>query len=269
MQTGSIKRVIQFTVCLLLLGVSTFQPPTGMAQEVENPWSKPVNLSKSGSSLDPSVVVDSTGVVHAIWLDSFDGYIYSEFAGGEWSAPEKVPFPFGERGTAAVSPIQLVNDNRGFIHAFWIGPRKTLYHSFVNETHVSASGSWASSVEIAQFVTGFDIAMDADGNLHLVYVRGRDDGALPAGVYYRQSPDGFTWTSSQPIYLSPYFRSQPEAEVAHHVDISTTSIDDNNRIFVGWDDPASNRASIRRSNDGGETLDEPYDVALAGGNTFG
>ena len=272
MRLDTYKPVIQFSICLFLLWILSIQAPTTLAQEAENPWSVPYNLSKSGFSSKPSPIVDSTGVVHVIWLDSFDGYYYSAFVEGQWSQPRLIEFPFNERETMASSPIRLLNDDTGYIHAYWTGPRNTLYHSVVSETHIGSPGAWATPVEIARFVSGYDTAIDADGNTHLVYVRSQDEEGLPAGVYYRQSPDGYTWLRSQPIYLSPYFRSQEGN--SHHVDISTTSVDDATRIFIGWDDPALNRVSIRRSNDGGETWDDPYDVARPGGaalagNPFG
>ena len=261
------KRVIVFSAFLLLLVISAIQSTRASAQEVENPWSQPYNLSKSGATTDPSPVVDSTGVVHVIWLDEFAGYMYSALVNGEWSEPKAKLFPFSEGDPAATAPVELINDHTGFIHAYWIGARNTLYHSVVAEQNFGNPGSWAGTFEIARYVSGFDTTVDAAGNLHLAYVRHQDDEGLLAGVYYRQSRDGYNWSSNLPVYLSPYYRAEVDAK--HHVDISATSIADVARVFIGWDDPALNRVSIRKSNDGGETWDEPQDIALAGGTTFG
>jgi len=212
-------RVIVFSA-LLLLVISILQSSNASAQEVENAWSQPYNLSKSGATSDPSPVVDSTGVVHVIWLDDFAGYMYSALANGEWSEPNAMLFPFNQGDAAATSPVELVNDHTGFIHAYWIGLRNTLYHSVVAEQSFGNPGSWAGTVEIARFVSGFDTTVDAEGNLHLAYVRHQDDEGLLAGVYYRQSRDGYTWSSNLPVYLSPYYRA--EFEETHHVDISVT-----------------------------------------------
>src|SRR5690349_11419779 len=68
--------------------IAFITPSWAFAQSAGGPWTKPVNLSRSGGATNPSIVSDSEGGVHAIWQDSLLNYVYSRFDGNQWSAPE-------------------------------------------------------------------------------------------------------------------------------------------------------------------------------------
>src|SRR5512139_113771 len=70
------KYLIAFLFILsLVMGAAPGSVSTVRAQSNED-WTDPLNLSNSGSSVSPSVVVDSKGTIHAFWLDEFNGYQY-------------------------------------------------------------------------------------------------------------------------------------------------------------------------------------------------
>lgn len=274
MNRDSIKQIYKIIAALLFPLLVFTQLQSVSAQGIANSWSDPYNLSKSGSTTDPSVVVDSTGIIHAVWQDKFAGSVYSRFEPDNgWSEPQAMFFPFSAGGASALTPITLMSDKEGFIHAFWIGQGNTLYHSSVAEGHFGSSSSWAEPRVFARFVSGFDVQLDDLGNFHVAYVKSQDEEGVLAGVYYQQLKGGVSWLSKVPIYLSPYFRSEGN-ETRQHVDISTTSTANATRVFIGYDDPARNQVSIRRSDDNGDTWSEPFDVArtdetASGGKPFG
>ncbi len=84
---------------IFLLTLIFGRAPVSFAQSSQN-WSEPLNLSNSGSSTDPSLVVDLNGTIHVIWVDEFDGYKYtrSTDAGKSWTDPKTVIFPFSGKG---------------------------------------------------------------------------------------------------------------------------------------------------------------------------
>src|ERR671912_2222703 len=101
--TDRIKTI--FLVTLLIIGFLFGFVRYGFAQSVQE-WSEPVNLSMSGAASNPSMVVDSNGVVHVIWVDQFDGfkYVQSTDHGAIWTLPVNVKFPFS---TEAAQPMLL------------------------------------------------------------------------------------------------------------------------------------------------------------------
>jgi len=266
------KQVFKLGALLLLLGIIGLQSQVVLAQETGNPWSEPYNISKSGSTTNPNIVVDSSGVVHAAWYDNFSGYMYSRYESGAWSDPVSVVFPFSEGRALAKKPVTLISDQKGTIHAFWIGQGNNFYYASVDENNFGSPGAWRS-VEVDNVVTGFDVALDERGNMHIAYVKGQDEEDLPAGIYYRQLKDGYLLSPRQSIYVSPYFRSDVLL-TQHHVDVSATPTDESTRVFIGWDDPVRNQVSIRRSDDNGESWGDPFDVAptdgtVSSGKQFG
>ena len=81
---------------IFVIAASTFfvSVPNGLTQS-ELGWTNPINLSNSGASTNPLIVVDTVGVIHVIWVDEFDGYKYTESANGvDWTTPVTTQFPF-------------------------------------------------------------------------------------------------------------------------------------------------------------------------------
>jgi len=96
---------------------------------LEDGWQFPINLSRSGATSKPQMVIDSTGTGHILWSDEIEGFGYIFGSGDEWSTPEGSEFPFSTRRyfpdlldeaqTPLFNPV-LTADGQGYIHAFWI-----------------------------------------------------------------------------------------------------------------------------------------------------
>ena len=103
-------------VFLLFTGLFFGSVSQGHAQSPQA-WSEPVNLSNSGSALDPLLVIDSVGRMHAIWVDEIEGYKYTESTDGiVWTTPRTGNFPFSPEEDSR--PTFIANRN-GSIHFFW------------------------------------------------------------------------------------------------------------------------------------------------------
>ena len=76
-------------------------------------WSDPINLSNSGGASNPVFIADTTGLLHALWIDELDGYRYVQSADGTtWSSPQNVKFPFETTGAL---PTLVAGPAKGLI----------------------------------------------------------------------------------------------------------------------------------------------------------
>jgi hypothetical protein len=257
-----------FGLLLLLMVLLSAGPPTA-AQETEDAWTEPINLSRSGAANNPQMVVDASGSVHVFWQDSAAGsYVYSRSVGQGWSAPLVVELPFGTRRvltdlagtlpTPLFAPrLEVTPNNR--LAAFWIDNSGALQSSNVAIDNVTVYDAWSPAQELAQEAVTMATAVDAGGRLHVVYLRTQETAEFPAGIYYRRTTaDGADWTDAAQLYHSSYFRSM-DPETAN-VDISATGTGSDARVHVVWDNASQDRVFYARSINGGQGWAEPLVV---------
>ena len=213
-------------------------------------WTEPINLSHSGSTSNPQLIIDSAGHFHAIWKNAFNEYLATDSDDGmNWSEPVSVNFPFSTRDS---SPV-LIPDTRGFIHAFWTDSTNALLYSRVFARQFSRGASWEETKGLAKSATDFDVVYDERGIIHLAYIRILSTTISPSGVYYQRSSDnGAHWANSQLLYQSQYFRSLVSEEA--NVKLSTAG-DDN--VYVVWDNRFLKRIFLTKSMNGGKSWTEP------------
>lgn len=225
--------------------------PVAVAQSSTDPWTIPINLSQSGSTIEPSMVMDSKGVIHAIWYDLDDEYIYTRLENNEWRKPIKANFPF-ERGNA----VRLLSDSRGFITAFWINKDKDLSYSYIPASVFGQGSAWSRIQTLGEGVEAFDVTMDSKGSFHVAYVRSEEADNIPAGIYYRSAKNsGSQWSNSVLLDESRYYRSVDPRTA--HVEIITTQLEENEVIYLAWDNRSVKQIYLAKSTDGGKQWDEP------------
>ena len=207
----SIGLLVVLLICVIVLSAAIFLPAA--AQSPDEPWSPPVNLSHSGATANPVMVVDSNGTVHVIWEDEFVGWVYTQSNGEQWRTPIVVDLPFASSDDPSddsfeVYPSLLVSDAGSRIYAFWADEEDVLFYSSVESSSFNDALSWQAPLQIAQSALDIDVAIDSQGNLHLAYVRALDDGVFPAGIYYRYLTNGgLEWSQPEVLDESQYFRS--------------------------------------------------------------
>lgn len=255
-------------IAVVLTGSGITSTFSSAAQIDENRWTEPINLSQSGSTTDPKLIVDANGVVHAIWLDLNAGFIYSRLGDDGWSAPAFVDFPFNPAnvevmvaaGAFDIQPPLLITDSSGFIHAFWQGALNALLYSRVVAPAIADPSAWLRPRTIAESAADIDIEIDEGGRFHMVYARTIGVFGLPAGIYYRYSNDnGLNWTQGVPLYVSRYLQGLEFGDV--NVNIGSLSNEEENQLFVTWDNPRLRRVYLLRSIDRGGNWGEVTEVA--------
>ncbi|MCI0398742.1 MAG: exo-alpha-sialidase [Chloroflexi bacterium] len=249
--------------------VVTATPGAATDPPVEtNTWTTPINLSLSGASNEPQVVVDANGQFHIIWKDDVEGFVYVAGDGQEWSIPAAVETPFGTRRyypdlkeddpTPLFVP-HLVADPTGRIHAFWIDEELKIYYSSVDAADFANFSAWSSRQNLAESALQLDVVIAAGEPLHLAYVRPLDTAEAPAGIYYRQLASGESeWSTPAQIYQSRYFRSLAQDQA--HVRIIATRSGEADQVLIAWDNRPLGRVLVARSGDGGQSWGEPFQV---------
>jgi hypothetical protein len=255
------------------LFMASITPSWALAQSTEDPWAVPQNLSHSGVAMNPAIVVDSEGAVHAMWQDDNEDYFYAQFDGKQWSAPEKtnldrlfevpVATESSNRDHVAVytgpNPLLIAGPNKD-IYAFWISPLGRLFTSRVKSQNFKYVTAWDSERLITPDVVSFAVALDARGELHLAFLRTAEDPANPPGIYYTHSKyGGRNWAVPVPLYVSPYLRTLGEGEA--NVSIATAGPADAVRVYVAWDNRPRKQVLLTKSADGGKSWDQPASIA--------
>lgn len=228
----------------------------GHAQADDQEWSTPVNLSLSGSATNPVMVVDFQGRIHAIWVDSVDGYKYAQSADGiQWTKPKSVKFPFGPKDP---SPV-LLSDSAGSIYLFWLSNDGSLFYGQTTPSDFADPGSWLSTSRLARDVLSFDVILDATGAIHLAYIRKASAVGNPAGVYYRRTNvAGGGWLEAVNLYESEYYRSTKQNDA--YIRLAASNSTPGQNIYVTWDNRAQKRVYMAVSTDSGVNWGEAQQI---------
>lgn len=273
----------------IVLLMASVTPSWVSAQSTNDQWSDPLNLSRSGYAANLVFVMDSDGAGHALWQDDLGNFLYTRFDGEQWSAPAMTELSRLFKAAAAVGsrrpqqteivdvqPYFLAGPGE-YVFAFWLNEQGQLFTSKAKNHSVEKFGAWDTPRPIAPSVVAFAVAIDARGELHLVYQSGIDEESPTlAGIYYTRSKNsGVSWGKAVSIYESPYFRSLAEGEAS--LSIATAETESVPHVFVAWDNRPRKQVFLTQSADGGETwadtmlvagptpdtsLDDPFNIRV-------
>lgn len=151
---------------------------------------------------------DDTGILHVVVRSDAFSVSYMSLADGDqvWSSPLPID-TIVQTEAYAIGGIQLALSSPETIHVTWFQTAAEVNWNFWSVWYARSDDggqTWSLKEEIATPRFGAsDIAVDSDGNLHLVY--GRNIGN-PDGRWHQWSKDGGdTW--SEPTLLFPQFES--------------------------------------------------------------
>ncbi len=239
------------------------------AQTDAGGWSNPVNLSNSGKTAQSFITADSSGILHAFWLDKLNGMQYSRSGADGWSTPRKAVFPIAFATLTAANPTillmpKLVSGPSNWVYLFW-QDSKGLRYSSSNTANGKTLADWSNGGVVALNSASYDVLVDSDGVLHVAYVQPVDTNG-DAGVYYvRSNNAGSSWTLPVLLYSSPYYRNLASTEIRttpvdNSVDLSVTTIDGKKAIFVAFDNQPRKRVFVTRSLDDGSTWENVQEI---------
>ncbi len=231
-----------------------------MAQGNGDIWTPAVNVSQSGTALNPVIAAAPNGVLHVLWWDDLDGeqYARTNLTSTVWTRPVNVPQIIGQRQVDAQTNRVTLTEPRSVVltadagnraHAFWFDAADQLLHA------QTAGAAWSDAAVLAEAATILSTATDASGALHLAYTQSADSPERPAGLYYRVNSEG-RWSPPSLIHASSYFRAaQPEAL---HL-----SLAGNNRgqLVVAWDEPQLQQSQLAFSLNNGTDWSAPLPLS--------
>ncbi len=175
---------------------------------------------------------DASGTLHVFWSSwavnsetaEKRAILYANYRDGQWSEPIDVFLsPNGQDALYARTTV----DAAGRLHLIWSAPEAQsfgpIYHSWVSIEQAAQVQEWQEPVVIASGTFQGDIALDADGNLHIVYASVLDG----LGICHVLSMDnGDTWSAPTCLSRNYVLRDQ-EYEVRPRI-----AVDSENNLHV-------------------------------------
>jgi hypothetical protein len=150
----------------------------------------------SGSSLRPSIAVDSSDTIHVVWRDNTSGndeiyYKKSANGGVTWIA-KRLSWSTG----LSIAPV-VATDSGNNIHVFWYDSSPgnwEIYH----KRSTNSGGTWLGTTRLT-WNTGSSIrpavAVDASNNIHLAW---EQEISTNLEIFYKRSTNGGSnWTTKR------------------------------------------------------------------------
>lgn len=240
----------------------SFSVINGVSQDSD--WGIPLNISRSGATSDPQMILDNQGRIHILWRDDLGGFVYSQGLGQTFSQPITIELPFATRSyfpdlredepTPLFSP-KLIADNKGFIHVFWIGDDQVLYTSNVPAGDFATFSSWTPRAALDDGIIAVNGVDGSENDVQISYIRGLDANARPVGIYHRRLESSGDWTDPNIIYESRYLRSVTDGDG----NLQLLALRGGN-VYAVWDDPLLEKVYFASSNNHGIGWNDPVEI---------
>jgi Neuraminidase (sialidase) len=258
------KKLLSFVFVMVLTFILYQACTTGdsnspYSKDISNPtFSRPINISNTGSSHHPVIAADSAGNIYVVWTDYIWGFVIDDFdiyfsrstdGGLTWSQ--------------AINPTNKLNsggcdiavDSIGNINVVWnvhSGDDRGIYFS-----HSTDEGlTWSQAVNIPNkfgYIRSAKMAMDSVGNIYVVWSEESRSIRDLYDIFFSRSMDnGATW--SQPVNIPNNLKSS-NTEIA---------VDNSGNINVVWADITTiggRDIFISRSSDNGLTWSQPVNIS--------
>lgn len=164
-------------------------------------WTAPQQISNNHSYAgSPALAAEGDGVAHVVWIadrgaGNYDVLYAQRTSDGNWSAPQNI----SNSPAASYGPVIILGGSET-VHVFWLegGPcSNTIYH-----TYKVGDGPWSNPQDISHSsrgAAGFQIAIGAEGTLHVAWEDNPCNYGEPAEVFYAQRTSDGTWSSPQNV----------------------------------------------------------------------
>ena len=209
--------LLVFTLLILTLFVGTIDAQVSDDEPKDLGWLQPQNISQSGLTSSPKLVVGPNGQLFAFWQNQTDGYVVSTLQDDEsWSTPISAEPPFGSRAyepdllpsqpAPLYDPTFIGNDTFG-TGAFWVNNDAQLSFTRFVTGSVSNLSSWSRPVTIFENVVEVSALIDDQPVIHVAWVSNGNGATIQSGIYHRFSTDnGLSWSDPTLVYQSSFFR---------------------------------------------------------------
>lgn len=229
-----------------------------MAQSNDIRWTAPVNISRSGAASELVLIAGPEGMLQAFWWDQFDGVMTATYDGEAWSRATQASIIVvsvvgeGAGGRTVSTPVEEMPSMGGgsrYAHALWRGEpdEETDIIPLMHSRLALGTDDWSTPRAIGDSALVWRMTSAPSGALHLIYVRGQQSDALPAGIYHMRSTDGGSrWSAPHLLYESAYVRLLDPEQT--HLWVTTGA---EGEVCAAWDDPRLERTFLARSLDDG------------------
>jgi hypothetical protein len=250
--------VIVIVLVAALTGMGSPQPAMLAPERAAPSWSTPVRISERGKPTGlPFIVASDDGVVHAVWTQNYQvepsrgslgheagAIYYSARRNSMWSEPVDI-FVAPDNGQTVMGDLRI--DASGRLHILWLS-RPGMVYGTAPAAEASSARAWRTST-IGEDAQVGDIAVGADGAVHLVYI------LQAKGIYHVRSDDGGrSWSAPHTVWAAPDETSS-SGSVNVEVDAggAVHAVWVVNSAYARWGGVSVNYA---RSLDGGRTWQE-------------
>ncbi len=246
---------------------------TGPAVAQSGGWSEPINISNTpGNSRYPEIAADAWGNVHVVWSEDEDGQgwgesiYYTMWNGEAWTESVDIFYTPPAAHIPAVAA-----DSLGYVHVVWNANNTTRYSRARIGDGPWSAAAWSRpqilSTQSAFTTYWTDIAVDDQGNLHVVWTERSAEDELEDLYYSRSVDGGQSWSlpinlSSTPEQQSSFEQIITDAEGNPHVVWLELS-----RSRAGWDE-GDVGVFHSWSSDGGESWFAPEEMSQPGPEGF-
>jgi len=199
-----------------------------------------VSTESTGSSEQPSLMVDGDGTVHVAWMDetnyggsSFDYDIFYKYkpSGSSWTTTEVV----STESTSYSWYPSLMVDGDGTVHVAWedwtnyggSGGDPDIFYKYKPN-----GGSWTTTEMVSTESTDHSgrpsLMVDGDGTVHVAWEDLTDYGGSSSerDIFYKYKPNGGSWTTTEVVSTESTSSSWSPSLM----------VDSDGTVHVAWDD---------------------------------
>jgi len=229
-------------------------------------WSAAVNVSNTpGSSMEPSIAVDSHGGLVVAWSESVPGGTFPDIfssassdGGKTWSEPVNISSTPTQSGASSVSASV-----DGIFHMVWTDTGAGDKQSDIWYSRSIDHGlNWDKAVDLSNtpgVSNATELAVGPKGELAVTWSDTTGPGGAQSDIWFTVSTDGGkTWAKATNISNTPGISANP-----------AIAIDAKDAIYVAWDDISAGDTRpdifLLVSHDAGKTFDKSINISKTPG----
>ncbi len=205
-------------------------------------WSKPVQVSQGAAAgvqaFYTSIAVDDGDRVHLVWDAFVNGYSYSRIFytayNGSWMPPIAISTEAYNEANYQAYP-QVAVDIHQNLHVVWVAGAGSIFGSR-QIWYTKFNGTWQTPIDISsrnpelasRYMDAPAIAMDINGNLHIVWTGASDSYPSYSQIWYTK------YSLSTSIWSVPARISTAVGMAASNQKFPSIAVEPTNTVNVAW-----------------------------------